>query len=61
VTYSFHSAARLEHLDNVVFYESRQAGLGREYLMAFEAAARRLQEVCSDIASSSNRISAVTG
>lgn len=34
--YCFHGAARAEHLDQVAFYESRQTGLGAEYLAAFE-------------------------
>ena len=33
----FHAAARVEHLDHVAFYESRQPGLGREYLLEVEA------------------------
>lgn len=36
--YFFHAAARVEHLDQVVFYESREPGLGREYLLDFQAA-----------------------
>lgn len=34
--YAFHAAARVEHLDHVAFYESRQAGLGASYLADFE-------------------------
>lgn len=34
--YRFHPAAAGEHLDNVAFYESRQAGLGGDYLAEFE-------------------------
>lgn len=35
--YRFHRAATGEHLDNVAFYESRQPGLGADYLAEFEA------------------------
>jgi hypothetical protein len=35
--YRFHRAAAGEHLDNVAFYESRQPGLGADYLAEFEA------------------------
>lgn len=34
--YRFHRAATSEHLDNVAFYESRQPGLGADYLAEFE-------------------------
>lgn len=37
MNYRFHPAAASEHLDNVVFYESRQSGLGADYLAEFEA------------------------
>jgi len=38
VSYAFHPAAEIEHLDNVTYYESLQAGLGASYLAQFEAA-----------------------
>jgi toxin ParE1/3/4 len=36
--YVFHAAARAEHFDHVLFYESRQRGLGANYRDEFEAA-----------------------
>jgi plasmid stabilization system protein ParE len=44
VKYLFHAAARIEHLDQVAFYESRQKGLGLEYLAEFEDAISRILE-----------------
>lgn len=44
MNYYFHAAARVEHLDQVAFYESRLPGLGREYLAEFEAAAKLIVE-----------------
>jgi plasmid stabilization system protein ParE len=38
VKHDFHVAARVEHLDHIAYYESRQSGLGREYLAEFEVA-----------------------
>lgn len=43
--YQFHRAAVAEHLDNVTFYESRQRGLGADYLAEFESA---MQRVCAN-------------
>jgi toxin ParE1/3/4 len=40
----FHSAAEAEHLETVAFYESRQRGLGADYLAEFEAALSRIAE-----------------
>lgn len=37
MNYCFHRAALAEHLDQVAFYESRLAGLGKDYLAEFEA------------------------
>jgi hypothetical protein len=31
MNYSFHPAAAAEHLEQITFYESRQAGLGARY------------------------------
>jgi toxin ParE1/3/4 len=45
VTYEFHPAAEIEHLDNVTFYESLRAGLGTSYLAQFEAA---MEIVCAN-------------
>ena len=38
MSYVFHAAARMEHLDHVAYFESRQPGLGADYLAEFEAA-----------------------
>lgn len=38
MSYAFHPAAEIEHLDNITYYESLQAGLGASYLAQFEAA-----------------------
>ena len=38
MSYFFHPAARVEHLEHVAYYESRQSGLGARYLAAFDAA-----------------------
>jgi len=38
VSYFFSAAARVEHLEQVAYYESRQPGLGARYLTAFDAA-----------------------
>ena len=40
----FHEAAETEHLEAVAFYESRQAGLGGDYLREFEGALSRIGE-----------------
>ena len=38
MSYFFHEAARIEHLEHVAYYESCQAGLGARYLSVFDAA-----------------------
>ena len=38
MSYFFNPAARVEHLEHVAYYESRQSGLGARYLAAFDAA-----------------------
>ncbi len=38
MSYFFHPEARVEHLEHVAYYESRQPGLGARYLAAFDAA-----------------------
>jgi toxin ParE1/3/4 len=43
VSYCLHPLAVDEHLEQIAFYESRQAGLGARYLAAFEAA---MQLIC---------------
>jgi hypothetical protein len=40
----FHRAATGEHLDNVAFYESRQPGLGADYLSEFE---KTMAHICT--------------
>jgi hypothetical protein len=35
MSYVFHAAAQAEHVDHVVFYESRQIGLGAGYVDEF--------------------------
>jgi hypothetical protein len=35
VNYFFAPKARLEHLEHIAYYESRQSGLGARYLAAF--------------------------
>jgi toxin ParE1/3/4 len=40
----FHRAAVAEHLDQVVFYESRLPGLGADYLAEFEAV---MAQICT--------------
>jgi hypothetical protein len=42
MNYQFHRVAAAEHLDNIAFYESRQRGLGADYLAEFESAMQRL-------------------
>ncbi|OOG56142.1 type II toxin-antitoxin system RelE/ParE family toxin [Polaromonas sp. C04] len=44
MSYFFHPNARVEHLEHVAFYESRQRGLGGRYLTAFESA---MVQVCA--------------
>ncbi len=36
MTYRFHPGAQKEHLETILFYESRRKGLGAAYLAAFE-------------------------
>lgn len=36
MTVWFHPEAEAEHLETVVYYETRRAGLGAHYLLAFE-------------------------
>lgn len=43
MSYFFHEAARIEHLEHVAYYEACQAGLGLRYLVAFDAA---MNKVC---------------
>lgn len=38
MNYFFNPRARIEHLEHVAYYESRQQGLGARYLTAFNAA-----------------------
>ncbi len=38
MTFWFHPEAEAEHLETVVYYETRRAGLGALYLAAFEQA-----------------------
>ena len=38
MSYFFNPAARIEYLEHVAYYESRQSGLGARYLAAFDAA-----------------------
>lgn len=42
--YEFHAAARMEHLDHVAYYESRQPGLGGAYLLEFDSAVSKICE-----------------
>lgn len=44
MNYFFHPAARAEHFEHVVYYESRQPGLGARYLAAFDAA---MDKICT--------------
>jgi hypothetical protein len=44
MNYFFHPKARVEHLEHVAYYESRQKGLGARYLAAFNAA---MTKVCA--------------
>ena len=44
MTYFFHDAARVEHLEHVAYYEACQAGLGARYLAAFDIA---MSQVCA--------------
>ena len=42
MSYQFHPEAEIEHLETVVYYETRQAGLGASYLAEFESALERI-------------------
>lgn len=42
MNYRLHRAALAEHLAEVAFYESRLAGLGKDYLADFEATMARV-------------------
>ena len=42
MSYFFNPAARVEYLEHVAYYESRQPGLGARYLAAFDAAMVKL-------------------
>lgn len=42
MSYRFHRAALAEHLDQVAFYESRQPGLGADYLEEFDGLMARV-------------------
>ena len=44
MSYFFNAAARVEHLEHVAYYESRQPGLGARYLAAFDAAMLKVCE-----------------
>jgi len=44
VSFFFHEAARVEHLEHVSYYESCQIGLGARYLSAFDVAMRTVCE-----------------
>ena len=44
MTLQFHPGAEAEHLDQVAWYESRQAGLGARCLAAVELALRKIEE-----------------
>jgi len=44
VNYFFNPLARLEHLEHVAYYESRQKGLGAHYLAAFNSAMVKICE-----------------
>ena len=44
MSYFFHEAARVEHLEHVAYYEERLHGLGARYLAAFEAAMAKVCE-----------------
>jgi hypothetical protein len=47
VSYFFNPAARIEYLEHVAYYESRQPGLGARYLAAFDAAMVKVCEALS--------------
>jgi toxin ParE1/3/4 len=43
MNYRFHPAAEAEHLEQIVFYESRQQGLGSRYRTHF---LRTVERIC---------------
>lgn len=43
MSYYFHPAAEAEYLESIVYYESKQAGLGASYLAEFE---RTMSDAC---------------
>ncbi len=44
MSYFFNPAARIEYLEHVAYYESRQPGLGARYLVAFDTAMAKVCE-----------------
>ena len=44
MTFWFHPEAEAEHLETVVYYETRRAGLGVLYLAAFEQALESVRD-----------------
>ena len=44
MTVWFHPEAEVEHLETVVYYETRRAGLGALYLAAFEQALETVRD-----------------
>ena len=44
MSYQFHPEAEAEHLETVVYYETRQAGLGASYFTDFESVLERVCE-----------------
>lgn len=40
--YEFHPAAESEHLETIVYYESKAAGLGAAYLTEFQSTIHRI-------------------
>jgi hypothetical protein len=44
VSLQFHPGAAAEHLDQVAWYEARQAGLGARYLAAVSLALEKIEE-----------------
>jgi len=44
MNYGFHPAAEAEHLEQIVFYESRRQGLGARYREEFLQAVRKICE-----------------
>lgn len=44
MSYEFHPAAEVEYLESIVYYESKQPGLGASFLCEFES---KMEKVCS--------------